>query len=51
MEVYENAERGFRPHDYLSLYKNKSVLAVGKVCARITAVEVEGDLQYEVEVW
>lgn len=46
---YDNAERGFRAHDYLSLYKNKSVRAVGKVCARITAVEVEGDIQYEAE--
>ena len=46
---YDNAERGFRAHDYLSLYKNKSVRAVGKVCARITAVEAEGDLQYEAE--
>ena len=46
---YDNAERGFRAHDTLSLYKNKSVRAVGKVCARITAVQVEGDLQYEAE--
>ena len=46
---YDHAERGFRAHDYLSLYKNKSVRAVGKVCARITAVEAEGDLQYEAE--
>lgn len=46
---YDNAERGFRAHDYLGLYKNKSVRAVGKVCARITAVETEGDLQYEAE--
>lgn len=46
---YNNADHGFRPHDYLSLYKNKSVRAVGKVCARVTAVEAEGDLQYEVE--
>lgn len=38
---YDNAERGFRAHDYLSLYKNKSVRAVGKVCARITAVKTE----------
>lgn len=46
---YDNAERGFRAHDYLSLYKNKSVRAVGKVCARITAIETEDGMQYEAE--
>ncbi len=46
---YDNAERGFRPHDYLGLYKNKSVRAVGKVCARITAIETENGMQYEAE--
>lgn len=46
---YDKAERGFRAHDYLGLYKNKSVRAIGKVCARITVVETEGDLQYEAE--
>ena len=46
---YDNAERGFRAHDYLSLYKNKSVRAVGKVCARITAIETKNGMQYEAE--
>lgn len=46
---YDNAERGFRAHDYLSLYKNKSVRAVGKVCARILAVETKDGMQYETE--
>lgn len=46
---FDNAERGFRAHDYLGLYKNKSVRAVGKISARITAVEIEGDMQYEAE--
>ena len=46
---YDNADRGFRPHDYLGLYKNKSVRAIGKVCARITAVETEGDLEFQTE--
>lgn len=46
---YDNVERGFRSHDYLSLYKNKSVRAVGKVCARITAVETEDGMEYEAE--
>ena len=46
---YDNAERGFRAHDYLGLYKNKSVRAIGKVCARITAVETDDGIQYKVE--
>lgn len=46
---YDNVERGFRAHDYLSLYKNKSVRAVGKICARIVAVETEEGMQYEAE--
>ena len=46
---YDNAERGFRAHDYLSLYKNKSVRAVGKICARIIAVETKDGMQYEAE--
>ena len=46
---YDNAERGFRAHDYLSLYKNKSVRAVGKFCARIIAVETKDGMQYEAE--
>lgn len=46
---YDKAERGFRPHDYLGLYNNKSVRAVGKVIARITAVLTENGMQYETE--
>lgn len=46
---YDKAERGFRAHDYLSLYKNKSVRAVGKICARITAAETEEGIQYRAE--
>lgn len=38
---YDKAERGFRAHDYLGLYKQKSVRAIGKICARITAIETE----------
>src|SRR5574344_741070 len=43
---YDNAERGFRAHDYLGLYKNKSVRAIGKVCARITAIETEDGVKF-----
>lgn len=47
---YDDATRGFRPHDYLGLYMDKKVCAIGKICARITA-EFKGgdDVDYEVE--
>ncbi|WP_028263410.1 hypothetical protein [Atopobium fossor] len=47
---YDKAEHGFRPHDYLGLYKNKSVRAVGKICARIVAWEESGEMQYHLEL-
>ena len=46
---YDNAERGFRAHDTLGLYMNKSVRAIGKVIARITAVKVENCVKYNAE--
>lgn len=46
---YDNADRGFRAHDILGLYKNKSVRAIGKVIARITAVETENGMNYNAE--
>ena len=46
---YDKAERGFRAHDYLGLYKQKSVRAIGKVCARITAIETETGIEYKPE--
>lgn len=46
---YDNADRGFRPHDYLGLYKQKSVRAIGKISARITAVETETGIKYASE--
>ena len=46
---YDKAERGFRAHDILGLYKNKSVRAIGKISARITAVETENGMQYRAE--
>ena len=46
---YDNAERGFRAHDYLGLYKNKSVRAVGKIIARITAIETENGIKFNPE--
>ncbi len=38
---YDSISRPFRAHKILGLYKNKSVRAIGKVIARITAVETE----------
>lgn len=46
---YDNAERGFRAHDTLGLYKKKSVRAIGKVIARITAVETKNGVKYNAE--
>ncbi|MCR4726008.1 MAG: hypothetical protein K5753_02180 [Clostridia bacterium] len=47
---YDGADRGFGKHDYLGLYCDKSVRAVGKVIARITALVNEaGTMVYEVE--
>ena len=46
---YDKAERGFRAHDYLGLYKQKSVRAIGKICARITAIETESGIKYTPE--
>lgn len=46
---YDNIDRGFSAHDYLSLYKQKSIRAVGKISAVITAVLKDGKLEYQVE--
>lgn len=46
---YDKVERGFRAHDYLGLYTNKSVRAIGKICARITAVETEEGIIFNSE--
>ena len=46
---YDKSERGFRAHDYLGLYKQKSVRAIGKICARITAIETNEGIKYTSE--
>ena len=47
---YDAIHRGFRAHDYLGLYQNKSVRAIGKIEAIITGVRNEqGELEYNVE--
>jgi hypothetical protein len=47
---YDNIERGFSAHDYLGLYKEKSVRAVGKITAIITAVTTEDGIEYKAEL-
>ncbi|MEC1158099.1 hypothetical protein [Cytobacillus horneckiae] len=47
---YDNIERGFSAHDYLGLYKEKSVRAVGKISAIITAVTTEDGIEYKAEL-
>lgn len=46
---YDSVNHGFSPHEYLALYKNKSIRAVGRIEAIITAINVNGKLQYDVE--
>lgn len=46
---YDNIDRGFSNHDYLSLYKQKSIRAVGKINAIVTAVLKDGKLEYNIE--
>lgn len=44
---YDKASRHFRPHEYLALYKEKSIRAIGKICAIISAVEENGVMKYK----
>lgn len=47
---YDNIDRGFSAHDYLGLYKEKSVRAIGKITAIITAVTTEAGIEYKAEL-
>ena len=47
---YDNIDRGFSAHDYLGLYKEKSVRAIGKVIAIITAVTTEDGIKFKAEL-
>lgn len=47
---YDNIDRGFSAHDYLGLYKEKSVRAIGKIIAIITAVTTATGLEYKAEL-
>lgn len=46
---YVSAQRGFRAHDYLGLYVNKSVRAIGKICAIIIAEKTPDGMKYKCE--
>ena len=46
---YDKADHGFRPHDYLGLYSQKSIRAIGKICASITAVATDTGITYHAE--
>ncbi len=46
---YDNIDHGFRAHDYIGLYKEKSVRAIGKVTAIITAVVNENGITFNAE--
>ncbi len=46
---YDNADNGFRHHEYLGLYAWKSVRAIGKISAMIVAVEESNGIHYDVE--
>ena len=47
---YDDIDRGFREHDYLGLYKEKSVRAIGRITDIITAVlEEDSEITYSVE--
>jgi len=47
---YDGIDRGFSAHDYIGLYKEKSVRAVGKIIAIITAVTTETGIEYKAEL-
>ncbi len=47
---YDKVGRGFQRHQYLALYKNKSIRAIGKVCAIILAVEENGSINVTKEM-
>ncbi len=46
---YDGADRGFRPHDYLGLYKEKSVRAIGKINTVVVARHTKTGIEYQVE--
>ena len=47
---YNGIDRPFSAHDYLGLYKGKSVRAIGKITAIITAITTETGIEYKDEL-
>jgi glutaredoxin-related protein len=47
---YDNIDRGFSAHDYLGLYKEKSVRAIGKINTIITGVVTNAGIEYKAEL-
>lgn len=46
---YDKASRNFRPHDYIGLYRDKKINAVGKIETQVVTEYVDGILEYKVE--
>lgn len=47
---YNGIDRPFSAHDYIGLYKEKSVKAIGKIEAIITAIKTDTGIKYETEL-
>lgn len=46
---YNNVSRAYSEHDYLALYKEKSIRAVGKIIAIITATTTDSGIKFKAE--
>lgn len=46
---YDCLDRGFAPHAYIGLYKDKGMRAIGKICAVITAVVKSTGIEFKSE--
>ncbi|NLN34423.1 MAG: hypothetical protein GX157_00225 [Candidatus Cloacimonetes bacterium] len=47
---FDSINRGFSPHDYLGLYKGKSIRAIGKINAIVTGVTTELGVEFKAEL-
>lgn len=47
---YNGIDRPFSTHDYIGLYKEKSIKAIGKIEAIITAIKTDTGIEYETEL-
>lgn len=46
---YDCLDKGFAPHAYIGLYKDKGMRAIGKICAVITAVVKSTGIEFKSE--